>query len=103
MNKKVKKHVGVRCLKDPYRVRKPQLREPEEEAADSKVYQCLDTPKLEKVGRVWMQNYQEFQIKWQKIRIRVRYFSPNRLLEFFQELKWILRKREMNFKIFDCA
>ena len=57
-SKKVKKHVRVRCLKHPYGVRKPQLMEPEDEAADySKVYQCLETPKLEKVGRVWMWNY----------------------------------------------
>lgn len=57
-SKKVRKHVRVRCLKYPYGVRKPQVMELEDEAADySKVYQCLETPKLEKVGRVWMWNY----------------------------------------------
>jgi hypothetical protein len=62
MSKKVKKHVGVRCLKYPYRARKPQLMEPEDEAADgSKVYQCLETPKLEKVGLVWMWYYKNFK------------------------------------------
>jgi len=50
-SKKVKKHVRVRCLRHPYGVRKPQLMEPEDEAADYlKVYQCLKTPK-KKLGK----------------------------------------------------
>ena len=57
-SKKVKKRVCVRCLRHPYGVRKPQLMELDDEAADYlKVNQCLETPKLEKVGRIWMWNY----------------------------------------------